>query len=102
MVRYFTFLLLTTFARAADQPSADVLKQALDKSLQSLRPTGTTERNVLFQEVRPGTPNAGYYPFQVTLLIRDYGPGYPANKFYGETCVGKLEKEKFDVVRDQF
>lgn len=102
MVRSLTVFLLATLAFAADQPSVDTLKQALDKRLQSLRPTGSTERNVLFQEVRAGTPNGGYYPFQVTLVIRDYGPGYPPNKYYGETCVGKLEKEKFNLSRDEF
>jgi hypothetical protein len=95
-------LVLTTFAFAADQPSVDVLKQALDKRLQSLRPTGFTERNVLFQEVRAGRPNGALYPFQVTLLVRDYGPGYPANNFYGETCVGRLGKETFNLRRDEF
>jgi hypothetical protein len=37
----------------AQAPSADVLKQVLDKTLMSLKPEGYTERQVLFQEVRP-------------------------------------------------
>ena len=73
-------------------PSVDTLKQVLNKRLQSLRPDGMTERNVLFQEVRAGSPAPGSYPFQVTAVIRDYGPGYPANRYYGETCVSRLEK----------
>lgn len=85
-----------------DQPTPDVLKVTLNKRLQSLRPTGTTERQVLFQEVRAGTPSGGLHPFQVTALIRDYGPGYPANRHYGETCVGKMDKWKFDLLRDDF
>lgn len=31
------------------------------------------------------------YPFSVTGLIRDYGPGCPANRFYGDTCIGRME-----------
>jgi hypothetical protein len=89
-------------AMAADTPSVDTVKQVLDQQLQKLRPVGTTERNVLFEAVRAGTPNAGLYPFQVTLSIRDYGPGYPANRYYGETCVGHMDKEPFDLHRNAF
>jgi hypothetical protein len=89
-------------AMAADAPSVDTLKQELNQQLQKLRPVGFTERNVLFQEVRAGTPNAGKYPYQVSVTIRDYGPGYPPNKYYGETCVGHMEKEPFDLRRDAF
>ncbi len=48
--------------RARKTPTVDTLKQALEKTLQSLKPAGMTERNVLFQEVRAGKPNAGSYP----------------------------------------
>jgi hypothetical protein len=89
-------------AMAADAPSVDTLKQELTQQLQKLRPVGFTERNVLFQEVRAGTPNAGKYPFQVTVTIRDYGPGYPPNHYYGETCVGHMDKEPFELSRDAF
>jgi hypothetical protein len=89
-------------AMAADAPSVDTLKQELTQQLQKLRPVGFTERNVLFQEVRAGTPNAGKYPFQVTVTIRDYGPGHPPNHYYGETCVGLMDKEPFELRRDAF
>ena len=88
-------------AMAADAPSADTLKRVLEQQLQKLRPVGFTERNVLFQEVRAGTPSARFW-FQVTATIRDYGPGYPANRFYGETCVGHMDKWPFELVRDSF
>ena len=89
-------------AMAADAPSVDTLKQELTQQLQKLRPVGFTERNVLFQEVRAGTPNAGKYPFQVTVTIRDYGAGHPPNHYYGETCVGHMDKEPFDLRPDAF
>lgn len=87
---------------AAAAPTADTLKQVLTKRLKSLRPSGMTERDVLFQEVRAGRADGGTYPFQVTALIRDYGPGYPANRYYGETCVGHLDKVRFVLVTDDF
>jgi hypothetical protein len=61
-----------------------------------------TERTVLFQEVRAGAPVGGSYPFQVTALVRDYGPGYPANRYYGETCVSRFEKARFTLSPDGF
>jgi hypothetical protein len=90
---------LASGAEAA--PTVDTLKQALERALLSLKPTGMTERQVLFEEVRAGRPGTTY-PFQVTASIRDYGPGYPANKFYGETCVGRMEKWPFELRRDAF
>src|ERR1700682_1688652 len=87
---------------AAPAPTADTLKQVLNKRLLSLRPDGMTERSVLFQVVRPGASSGGFYPFQVTALIRDYGPGYPANRYYGTTCIGHLDKVEFTLSRDNY
>jgi hypothetical protein len=86
---------------SAQAPTADTLKQVLNQRLQKLRPDGYTERNVLFEDVRAGK-GSGDYPFQVTAIIRDYGPGYPANRFYGDTCVGRMDKRVFRMSRDEF
>jgi len=86
----------------AQAPTVDMLKQVLNQRLQKLRPDGSTERNVLFQEVRQGNASGGDYSFQVTALVRDYGPGYPANRFYGETCVGRMDKRVFRMSRNDF
>ncbi|HEY6391271.1 MAG TPA: hypothetical protein VIX89_08340 [Bryobacteraceae bacterium] len=94
--------LASVTAVCAQAPTVDTLKQVLNQKLQKLRPDGSTERNVLFQEVRAGNASGGDYPFQVTALVRDYGPGYPANRFYGETCVGRMDKRVFRMSRDDF
>lgn len=103
-VRFSVILLTvsTSLTFAASAPSADTLKQALSERWKSLRPSGMTERDVLFQEVRPGTPAGGSFPFQVTAIVRDYGPGYPANRFYGETCVSRFDKARFALSPDAF
>ena len=105
VVRGFSFamtaLVCLTLAHA-QAPSADALKQALNQSLQKLLKVGYTERQVLFQDVRAGTPNGDEYPFQVTLLIRDYEPGYPINRYYGNTCVSRMDKSVFMMKRDPF
>ena len=66
------------------------MKQALTKRLAELKPDGMTERNVLFQSVVAGKGMDGTYPFKVTMTIRDYGAGYPANRYFGETCVANI------------
>jgi hypothetical protein len=98
--RLFLILVLLLFVaagQAADtRPSVAQFKQVFEAQLQKLKPDGFTARTVLFQEVRPGTPNGGYYPFQVTAIPHDYGPGYPANRYYGRTRVGRLCDWKTD------
>ena len=85
----------------AQTPTTDDLKRTLDAQLMKLALKGTT-RTVLFEDVRAGSPNGGYYPFQVTATIHDYEAGYPTNKYYGQTCVGKMDKWKFDLRKDDF
>ena len=89
-------------AQPAKAPGTEVLKQVLDKRLQSLRPEGTSERNVLFQTVLAGKPDGGSFPFRVTLQIRDYGAGYPANRYYGETCVSHITEWEYTLSPDRF
>lgn len=84
------------------QPSVAQFEQALDAQLQKLKPEGFTERTVLFQDVRAGKPKGGFFPFEVTAVIHDYGPGYPKNRYFGETCVGTMDAWKFDMLKDEF
>ena len=87
-------------AGAQNPAVTDNFKKVLNKRLQALRMQGYTERNVLFQNVRLVSANAGSYQFEVTGLIRDYGPGYPKNRFYGATCVGKMNQWPFSFGPD--
>lgn len=106
LCRFFvvvTLLLIGAPASAAGaQPTVAQFEQVLNAHLQKLKPAGVTVRTVLFQNVRSGKPNGGYYPFEVTAIIHDYGPGYPRNGYYGQTCVGKMDKWKFDMRQDDF
>jgi hypothetical protein len=90
-------------APASDgQPSEALFKQVLSASLQKLKPTSATERTVLFQGVRAGTRDGDSYPFEVTATIHDYDPGYPSNRYYGQTCVGQMDNWKFVMSKDEF
>jgi hypothetical protein len=72
-------------------PGVDTVKQTLDRRWQQLKPQDATERNVLFQEARANGGAAGSYWFQVSATIRDYSPGYPRNRYYGQTCVAHMQ-----------
>jgi hypothetical protein len=87
---------------AAASPSVEQFKQVLEARLQKLKPEGTTVRTVLFQDVIPGKPKGGSYRFLVTAIIHDYGAGFPKKRYYGETCVGRMDKWKFDLIPDDF
>jgi hypothetical protein len=98
-------LLLTSMLASAPlqgQPSVAQFKEVLNARLQKLKPEGTSVRTVLFEAAQAGTPNGPIYPFEVTLSIHDYGTGYPPNGYFGQTCVGKMDKWKFDMLRDDF
>lgn len=78
---------------AAQAPSADTVKQVLTNRLMALKPAAARERNVVFQVLRPGSFDGGAFKFRATVLVRDYDAGYPPNRYYGRTCVGKLDGE---------
>ncbi|HYV99533.1 MAG TPA: hypothetical protein VE967_18895 [Gemmatimonadaceae bacterium] len=96
------FTMVPERAGAQGAPGTDVLMQTLEKRLLALKPQGMSERTVLFGAVLAGKPAGSKYPFRVTLSVRDYGPGYPPNKYYGETCVGQITEWTYDIVADAF
>jgi hypothetical protein len=57
---------------------------------------------VLFQGIVAGRGTPGHYPFRATLLVHDMDAGYPPNRYYGRTCVGKLEQEIYTLSLDDF
>jgi hypothetical protein len=93
-------LLAACSSRGSDGPTVDQFKAALDAELQQLRPEGYTERTVLFEDVRAGTVNGPRHSFVVTATIHDYGPGYPPNGYFGQTCVGRMDGWVFEMLPD--
>lgn len=93
-------LVLSACGSSSAAPGADELKLALEEKLQKLKPTGFQERTVLYQEVTPSGSSGGRYSFKVSLALHDYGKGYPANRYWGQTCVGKMDKWPFELLPD--
>ncbi len=91
-------------ASAQSAPTSENAKQAIEKKLQKIWKTiGTKgERTVVFQSLQAGRASAGSYPFRVTLAIHDYDSGYPANHYYGQTCVGRVEEETYVLTLDDY
>ena len=85
-------------------PNVEIAKQSLNRKWLKLKPDSVAERTVLFQEVIPGQPEAGgsTFPFRVTVLIHDYEKGYPPNRYYGRTCVSRIEQEVYRLEPDSF
>lgn len=93
---------ISPVVRAAAGPDVPAFESAIADRLQKLRPSGIAERNVRFLNVQAGPEKNGAHAFRATILIRDYGPGYPANHFYGETCVGRLVDQVYWMSPDGF
>lgn len=70
--------------------------------MQKLLPEGYEKRSISFVDVVAGKPTGGHYPFKVIAYIHDYDSGYPPNQYYGQTCLGKMEGWKFDLLKDDF
>ena len=97
---FISLFLFISMAKA--QPSVEQFKQQFYVQMQKLKPEGTTRRNVSFVQVIKGSSNGGYYSFKVTAYVHDYGPGYPSNHYYGQTCIGKFDGLKYDMLKDDF
>lgn len=93
-------LVVACSSRGSDAPTVAQFESALDATLQSLKPDGFTERTVLFEDVRAGDSNGPRHSFVATATIHDYGPGYPANGYYGQTCVRRIDGWTFDMLPD--
>jgi hypothetical protein len=87
-------------AAVAQNPTTAQFEQVFEAQMQKLKPQGFTVRTILFENVRAAAPAGGYYPFFITASVHDYGPGYPANHYYGETCVGRMDNWTFDLLQD--
>ena len=95
----FLFISTVTFAQA---PSVEFFKKTFYNQMQKLLPEGYEKRSISFVDVVAGKPTGGYYPFKVTAYVHDYDNGYPPNNYYGQTCLGKMEGWKFDLLKDGF
>lgn len=98
MKRWILLAMAAVQAAVGANPGVETFKQVLTEKLLNLKPNGMTERDVRFVEVQEGRGSAASFPFRVTALVRDYGPGYPRNRYYGETCVRRFDKQDFTLV----
>ena len=87
---------------SAAQATQEQFKEAFVKRLQSLKPSGYEKRTVKIVQVTTGKSNSGTTHFKVTAYIHDVDNGYPPNKYYGQTCVGKMDNWPFTMHKDDF
>lgn len=93
-----------TLTAGAQTPGIEEAKRAINQRLLKIwKDIGTKgTRTVVFQDVVPGRGTPGHYPFRATLLVHDQETGYPPNRYYGKTCVGRLEQEVYTLAQDDF
>ena len=96
------FSLLLYGCTTTAQPSAEDFKATFVKQLQQLLPSGFEKRTVKIVQVTPGKSTGGNYSFKVTAYIHDYDEGYAPNKYYGQTCLGKMDNYVFNMRKDDF
>jgi len=103
-VHLLFFILSVPFltTNAATPPSVNDFKQAFEKKMQYLKPTGYEKRTVKFVQVTPGKATGSNYPFKVSAYIHDYDEGYSANNYYGQSCLGKIDNWIFTMYQDEF
>jgi hypothetical protein len=96
-----TALILVTPSVASAQPKTREVMQVLEYQIQRSKPSEILKRTVLIKDVKVGEGSGGVYPLVVSLTVHDYSPGFPPNKYYGKTCLAKVEHAAYRMVRDQ-
>jgi hypothetical protein len=87
--------------RGSAQPTTKDLMRVLDARIQRSKPADMFKRTVLFREVRAGEPADRAYPFVVSLTIHDYSPGWGVNKYFGKTCLTKIDRVTYTMALDR-
>lgn len=100
----FAFFVVGMFTalKSGAQPSTEIFKEVFVKQLQHLKPVGYERRTVKLVQVTPGKTVGGTTSFKVTAYIHDYDEGYPSNKYYGQTCLGKMDNWIFTLLKNDF
>lgn len=93
-------LIIAVSARAQDMTAT--FQQAFEKKLLQIKTSDYSERQVVFQQVRQGARSGGSYQFFVTAMVRDYNAGYPKNRYYGQTCVGRFNNAEMTMSPNGF
>jgi len=97
-------VLLLAFAVSATAftapPTVAEAQQILDGQWMKLRPGSAKERNVLFQSVKLIGGQGTSYRYSVSVILRDYDAGYPPNRYYGQTCVARIDNEPYTLWTD--
>ena len=75
--------------------------RVLDAKIQRSKPADMFRRTVLFKDVRAGEPSNGVYPFSVSLTVHDYSPGWGTNKYFGKTCLSKIDGARYTMALDR-
>ncbi len=95
------FLLLNSRSNA-QSGNVEQFKKAFYKRMMELLPEGFEKRTLKFISVTQGASNGGFQNFKVTAYIHDYDEGYAPNKYWGQTCLSKVDALPYTMHKDAF
>ncbi|MDB4890061.1 MAG: hypothetical protein JWL61_1916 [Gemmatimonadetes bacterium] len=94
-------LVVPARAHASVAPSTKDFMRALDARIQRAKPREVFQRTIVFADVSAGEAEGKVFPFTVTATIHDYNPGWPPDHYYGRTCVTRIVRTRYTMLRDR-
>lgn len=94
-------LVVPAHARAQAVPSTRNFMRVLDAQIQQTKPRDIFKRTLVFADVSAGEPEGKIYPFTTTATIHDYNPGWPPEHYYGRTCITRIVRTRYNMLRDR-
>jgi hypothetical protein len=94
-------LVMPVHAHAFAAPSARDFMRVLDARIQRAKPRDVFQRTIVFGDVSAGAAEGRIYPFTVTATVHDYNPGWPPEHYYGRTCITRIVRTRYDMLRDR-
>lgn len=94
--------LITAGFNSSAQSSVEQFKKAYYDKMQKLIPSGVKTRTVKYVSVTQGSASGGILNFKVTAYIYDFNAGYPANRYWGTTCISKFENLPYTMKKNAF
>jgi hypothetical protein len=94
-------LVVPVRAEASVPPSTKDFMRVLDAKIQRAKPREVFQRTIVFADVSAGEVEGEVYSFIVTATIHDYNPGWPPDHYYGKTCITRIVRTRYRMLRDR-
>lgn len=90
-ILFFGFMATLAGCSKEKGPDTGVLKKVFAEEMQRLKPKLVTKRSIIFNQIKPGNQEAGFYAFTISARIHDFMDGKSADDHYGMTSLSTYE-----------